>query len=75
MTAELGTWAGAIGAASTARSGRAAAPASGVPMTEPGYQPHYRQIEQALRERISTMRPGERLPPTRSCASSSGSAG
>lgn len=27
-----------------------------------GYQPHYRQIEQALRERISTLRPGERLP-------------
>ena len=31
-------------------------------MTEPGYQPHYRQIEQALRERIATMRPGARLP-------------
>ena len=26
------------------------------------YQPHYRQIEQALRERIAAMRPGERLP-------------
>ena len=31
-------------------------------MTAPSYQPHYRQIEQALRERISTLRPGERLP-------------
>jgi GntR family transcriptional regulator len=31
-------------------------------MTESSYQPHYRQIEQALRERISTLRPGERLP-------------
>ncbi len=31
-------------------------------MTEAGYQPQYRQIEQALRERISTLRPGERLP-------------
>src|SRR3990172_7023084 len=31
-------------------------------MTETGYQPHYRQIEQALRERISTLWPGERLP-------------
>ena len=27
-----------------------------------GYQPQYRQIEQALRERIATLRPGERLP-------------
>lgn len=26
------------------------------------YQPQYRQIEQALRERIETLRPGERLP-------------
>jgi GntR family transcriptional regulator len=26
------------------------------------YQPQYRQIEQALRERIATLRPGERLP-------------
>jgi GntR family transcriptional regulator len=26
------------------------------------YQPHYRQIEQALRERIGTLQPGERLP-------------
>lgn len=31
-------------------------------MTEMSYQPHYRQIEQALRERISILRPGERLP-------------
>jgi len=31
-------------------------------MTEPAYQPQYRQIEQALRERIATLRPGERLP-------------
>lgn len=31
-------------------------------MTEPNYQPQYRQIEQALRERIATMRPGDRLP-------------
>ena len=31
-------------------------------MTEPRYQPQYRQIEQALRERIGTMRPGDRLP-------------
>ena len=31
-------------------------------MTEPGYQPHYRQIEQALRERIATLPPGARLP-------------
>ena len=31
-------------------------------MTEIAYQPHYRQIEQALRERIATLRPGERLP-------------
>ena len=31
-------------------------------MTEATYQPHYRQIEQSLRERISTLRPGERLP-------------
>jgi GntR family transcriptional regulator len=26
------------------------------------YQPQYRQIEQALRQRIATLRPGERLP-------------
>ena len=31
-------------------------------MTEIGYQPHYRQIEQALRERISLLTPGDRLP-------------
>jgi GntR family transcriptional regulator len=31
-------------------------------MTETSYQPHYRQIEQALRERISTLAAGERLP-------------
>ncbi len=31
-------------------------------MTHPSYQPQYRQIEQALRERIATLRPGERLP-------------
>jgi len=31
-------------------------------MIEARYQPQYRQIEQALRERIATLRPGERLP-------------
>ena len=71
MTAELGTWAGAIGAAihGAEAAGRArpdgASRAPGVgrrPMTTTGYQPHYRQIEQALRERIATLRPGERLP-------------
>jgi GntR family transcriptional regulator len=31
-------------------------------VTEPSYQPQYRQIEQALRERIATLRPGDRLP-------------
>ena len=31
-------------------------------MTEHSYQPQYRQIEQVLRERISTLRPGARLP-------------
>jgi GntR family transcriptional regulator len=31
-------------------------------MTGAGYQPQYRQIEQALRERIASLRPGERLP-------------
>jgi len=30
-------------------------------MIETSRQPHYRQIEQALRERIATLRPGERL--------------
>ncbi len=31
-------------------------------MTHHAYQPQYRQIEQTLRERISTLRPGARLP-------------
>jgi GntR family transcriptional regulator len=31
-------------------------------MTGAVYQPQYRQIEQALRQRIATLRPGERLP-------------
>lgn len=31
-------------------------------MTHVGYQPHYRRIEQALRERISSLMPGDRLP-------------
>lgn len=31
-------------------------------MIEARYQPQYRQIEQALRERIATLRAGERLP-------------
>jgi len=31
-------------------------------MIETAYQPQYRQIEQALRERISALLPGERLP-------------
>ena len=31
-------------------------------MIETRYRPQYRQIEQALRERILTLRPGERLP-------------
>lgn len=31
-------------------------------MTDVAHQPHYRLIEQALRERISTLRPGARLP-------------
>jgi GntR family transcriptional regulator len=31
-------------------------------MIEARHQPHYRQIEQVLRERIATLRPGERLP-------------
>jgi GntR family transcriptional regulator len=31
-------------------------------MTEATYQPQYRRIEQALRERISTLKPGARLP-------------
>jgi GntR family transcriptional regulator len=31
-------------------------------VTEVVYRPHYRQIEDALRERIAGLRPGERLP-------------
>jgi GntR family transcriptional regulator len=31
-------------------------------MTEASYRPRYRQIEQALRERVSTLTPGVRLP-------------
>jgi DNA-binding GntR family transcriptional regulator len=31
-------------------------------MSEQSYQPHYRQIEQALRERVASLRPGARLP-------------
>ena len=31
-------------------------------MTAPSYQPHYRQIEQTLRERISSLAAGQRLP-------------
>jgi GntR family transcriptional regulator len=31
-------------------------------MTDLDYVPHYRRIEQALRERIGTLKPGERLP-------------
>jgi len=31
-------------------------------MTDAEYVPHYRRIEQVLRERIATLRPGERLP-------------
>jgi GntR family transcriptional regulator len=31
-------------------------------MTEVAFRPQYRQIEQALRERIAGLRPGERLP-------------
>jgi GntR family transcriptional regulator len=31
-------------------------------VTEPNYQPQYRQIEQALRERIASLQPGDRLP-------------
>jgi GntR family transcriptional regulator len=31
-------------------------------MTELGLQPQYRQIEQALRERIASLQPGERVP-------------
>ena len=31
-------------------------------MTDLDYRPQYRQIEQALRERIAELQPGERLP-------------
>ena len=31
-------------------------------MIDAGYVPHHRRIEQVLRERITTMRPGDRLP-------------
>jgi GntR family transcriptional regulator len=31
-------------------------------LTEPRHQPHYRQIERALRERIARLPPGERVP-------------
>ncbi len=31
-------------------------------MVRPVYQPHYRQIEQSLRERIAALSPGQRLP-------------
>ena len=31
-------------------------------MTEPDYQPHYRRIERALRDRIAALGPGRRLP-------------
>ena len=37
-------------------------PTVGAAMTDAGYLPHYRRIEQALRERIAALRPGERLP-------------
>ncbi len=68
VTAELGTWAGAIGAAvhgaeAAGRVGEASGRTrSGAAMTEAPISPQYRQIEQALRERIATLRPGERLP-------------
>ena len=69
VPAELGTWAGAIGAAvhgaETATGRPGGRPRSGrrtmiQASTTP--QPQYRQIEQALRERIATLRPGARLP-------------
>jgi GntR family transcriptional regulator len=31
-------------------------------MIDPGYVPHHRRIEQVLRERITALRPGDRLP-------------
>ena len=66
VPAALGTWAGAD-------RGRRARGGGGV-MDDP-YRPRYRRIEQILRERIATLRPGDRSPPTRSCRPSSGSAG
>ena len=66
VTAELGTWAGAIGAAIHGAETRRAAGGrerrDRAAMTDAAYQPHYRRIEQALRERIATLQPGERLP-------------
>ena len=64
VTAELGTWAGAIGAAV---HGAEAAERAMRPRGRPGRDdrdrlPHYRRIELALRERLATMQPGERLP-------------
>jgi DNA-binding GntR family transcriptional regulator len=44
-------------------------------MTESDYQPQYRQIERALRERIARLSPGARLPSDTDCARSSASAG
>ena len=59
-----GTWAGAIGAAVHGADGGAADAArpSGARREPTPPLPHYRQIEHALRERIATLRPGERLP-------------
>ena len=69
VVAELGTWAGAIGAAvhGAARDGR------GGRLMVDGHEPSrpYRRIEQALRERIATLQPGNDCRPTRSCAPSS----
>jgi DNA-binding GntR family transcriptional regulator len=31
-------------------------------MIDSGYVPHHRRIEQVLRERITSMQPGDRLP-------------
>ena len=73
VTAELGTWAGAIGAAihgaeaaldAAAETAGRSRPARGGPWMSDGYQPQYRQIEQALRERIASLRPG-RAPAVR----------
>jgi GntR family transcriptional regulator len=41
-------------------------------MSDISYQPHYRQIEQALRERIAVSRPGERLPSDSALCTESG---